>query len=266
MTPNVLSIAGSDPSGGAGIQADLKTFGALGVYGMSVITALTAQSTRGVSGIHEVPADFVRAQLTAIFDDIAVSAVKIGMLGSVQTIEVIAQILKSRKPRHVVLDPVMVAQSGDRLISDAAIDALVNHLIPLAQVITPNIPEAEVLLGRGFEGNLTEFAGALQVRFIVPVLLKGGHSKGAQATDALATPEGVKLYQRPWIETRNNHGTGCTVSAALAAFLARGMALDAAVENAKAYITGALQSGAFLNVGHGAGPVDHFFRLRDGHE
>jgi hydroxymethylpyrimidine kinase/phosphomethylpyrimidine kinase len=260
--PNVLSIAGSDPSGGAGIQADLKTFGALGVYGMCVITALTAQNTRGVTGIHDVPADFVRAQIAAILDDIAVAAVKIGMLGSVQTIETIAQMLQAQMPLPIVLDPVMVAQSGDRLISDAAIEALKMHLIPMAQIITPNIPEGEVLLGRNFDGNLEEFAAALYERFGVPVLLKGGHYKGALAVDALATAEGVKIYQRPWVETKNNHGTGCTLSSALAASLAYGMALDAAVENAKNYITGALQSSARLDVGHGAGPVDHFFKFR----
>lgn len=258
MIPNVLSIAGSDPSGGAGIQADLKTFGALGVYGMCVITALTAQNTQGVSGIHEVPADFVKAQLQAIFDDIHVFAVKIGMLGSPPAIENIAQVLKSEKPPHIVLDPVMVAQSGDILISSEAIEALKNHLIPLASIITPNIPEGEVLLGRKFSGDLKEFAQGLHDRFGVPVLLKGGHVKAEQAVDALAAEGSVKFYQQPWVETSSNHGTGCTLSSALAAFLAQGESLPKAVDSAKSYITGALEHAAHLSVGKGAGPVHHF--------
>jgi len=261
MIRHVLTIAGSDPSGGAGIQADLKTFSANGCYGMSVITALTAQNTQGVSGIHEAPAEFVGEQITQIFADIRVDAIKIGMLGSPATIHVIAEKLKELSCVPVVLDPVMVAQSGDRLISDEAVKALQNELIPQARLITPNIPEAEVLLGTDYSGDAKVFASALYGRYGVAALLKGGHDHGLAAVDILANEAGLRVFEAPRIETKNNHGTGCTLSSALACELSKGHELAGAVQNAKDYITRALGHGHELSVGQGAGPVHHFYSL-----
>ena len=257
MTPNLLTIAGSDPSGGAGIQADLKTFSALGGYGMAAITALTAQNTQGVTCIHHVPADFVRLQIQTIFDDIRVDAVKIGMAGSVETVAVIADVLEKNKPPIIVLDPVMIAQSGDALLTDAEILALKEKLLPLATIITPNLPEAEVLLGR----KIDEPAGAAQalLAFAPAVLLKGGHADGARSDDILATQDMLITLDAPRIDTKNNHGTGCTLAAALAAYLAQGLSLREAARRAKHYITQALQHSGQLSVGHGHGPVHHFW-------
>ncbi len=253
--PNVLSIAGSDPSGGAGIQADLKTFAALGVYGMAAITAMTAQNTQGVRGFIAVPPAFLKDQLEAIFDDINVAAVKIGMLANAEIIETVADVLARYRPVHIVLDPVMIASSGDSLISAEAIDALKTHLIPLASVITPNIPEGEKLMRKAVldmeaaaENLLSLGAGA--------VLLKGGHLKGA-AVDVLANVNGIRSFEAERIVTKNTHGTGCTLSSAVAAYLARGFSLEESVESAKAYITAAITHSSELNVGHGHGPVHH---------
>src|ERR1700743_316110 len=234
--PIALTIAGSDSSGGAGIQADLKTFAAFGVYGASVITALTAQNTQGVRGVHAVPSDFVTAQLEAVFDDLAVSAVKIGMVDELGIVEALAASLSRRKPRHVVLDPVMVATSGDRLLSPDAVKRLRSDLIPLATLVTPNLPEAAALLEEGIASS--EAAIADQGRRLLAlgaraVLIKGGHGQGSESIDYLFTSEGVIALPAPRIATRNTHGTGCSLSSAIAAGLARGEPLEQAVRPAK---------------------------------
>ncbi len=261
MIPNVLSIAGSDPSGGAGIQADLKTFSALGVYGMAAITALTAQNTRGVTGVQEIPADFVIKQVQAIFDDVRVDAVKIGMAGSAPTIAALADFLRQKNPPVIILDPVMVAQSGDHLISDDAVEHLKRDLLPLASIITPNIPEAEVLLGRTFDGDMESFARDILKSGANAVLLKGGHLTGQTSRDIYLDKNGLKILECQRIKTKNNHGTGCTLSSALAAYMARGMPAHEAAQSAKNYITAALQNSGKLDVGSGAGPVHHFHDL-----
>ncbi|MCK6418508.1 MAG: bifunctional hydroxymethylpyrimidine kinase/phosphomethylpyrimidine kinase [Alphaproteobacteria bacterium] len=257
--PNLLTIAGSDPSGGAGIQADLKTFAALGGYGMSVITALTAQNTQGVQGVLEIPASFVQQQLESVFSDICVDAVKIGMAGSVDTIMAIAAILKKYRPPFIVLDPVMIAQSGDRLLSPESVQALKAHLIPLADLVTPNLPEAEFLLGRA--GTQEEMAKDLLKLKCRAVLVKGGHNKSLQAVDILATLTGVENFSAPWIDTKNTHGTGCTLAAAIAAFSHQYKDLRDCVHAAKNYLTNALRHADALTVGHGAGPVNHGWTL-----
>jgi hydroxymethylpyrimidine/phosphomethylpyrimidine kinase len=263
MTAIALTIAGSDSSGGAGIQADLKTFAALGVYGASAITALTAQNTRGVTGIHDVPPDFIAAQIDAVFDDLDVGAVKIGMLSQPATIAVVAQSLRRHKAKNIVLDPVMVATSGAKLISDNAIDALRRELIPLALVVTPNLPEAAVLTGAAIARNEDEMA--IQARELLRhgaanVLIKGGHAAGAESVDLLIGPElgaGVRLAA-PRIATQSTHGSGCTLSSAIAAGLAKGLDLVEAVRAAKAYVTAAIAKADTLKVGQGHGPLHHF--------
>lgn len=263
-TPVALTIAGSDSSGGAGIQADLKTFAALGVYGASVITALTAQNTRGVTGIHAVPAGFVTAQIDAVFSDLDVGAVKIGMVAQVASIDAIAAALSRWKPRHIVLDPVMVATSGDRLLASEAIDALRTRLIPLASVITPNLPEAAALLDEQVAASEAEIESqgrrllALGCR---AVLIKGGHGEGAESIDYLVGTDTVIALAAPRIATRNTHGTGCSLSSAVAAGLAKGEDLETAVRNAKAWISAAIGAADRFSVGHGHGPVHHFHRF-----
>ena len=260
MIPNVLSIAGSDPSGGAGIQADLKTFSALGCYGMAALTALTAQNTQGVTGVHDVPAEFVRAQIDAIFEDVDVAAVKIGMLSQPEIIHEIADVLETYKPPFLVVDPVMVATSGDPLISSEAIDALKERLIPLATIITPNIPEAQKLSRKAVLDMETSAVGLLDLG-CKSVLLKGGHLKEAVARDVLAMQgSGVQEFSAPRVDTPNTHGTGCTLSSAIAAYLAKGEDIPSACEKAKAYLTGALEASSALRVGHGHGPVHHGWR------
>lgn len=261
MIPNVLSIAGSDPSGGAGIQADLKTFAALGCYGMAALTSLTAQNTRGVSDIYELPHDFVAAQLRMVFEDVRVDAVKIGMAGSPQVIQVIVDMIQKYKPPAVILDPVMISQSGHRLVSDTAVKAIKTHLAPLATVITPNIPEAEVLLGRNFENNMEDFALGLLKLESRAVLLKGGHLTGADSSDMFADKTGTMKFEGVRIDTRNTHGTGCTLSSALAAYMARGLPAREAANAAKKYLSSALREADKLKVGHGHGPVHHFWSL-----
>lgn len=256
IIPNLLSIAGSDPSGGAGIQADLKTFAALNCYGMAAITGLTAQNTQGVSGVVNVPPAFVKDQLYAIFEDIDVAAVKIGMLGNADIVEEVANTLEHFKPAHIVLDPVMVATSGDALISSDAVGIMKKRLIPIASVITPNIPEAEKLSRKAVLDMEVAAQGMLSLGARA-VYLKGGHLKGDMARDVLATCDGVKPYDAPRIDTQNTHGTGCTLSSAIAAFLAHGHTLDEACAKAKSYITHALSRADDLNVGHGHGPVHH---------
>ncbi|MDF1586429.1 bifunctional hydroxymethylpyrimidine kinase/phosphomethylpyrimidine kinase [Marinimicrococcus flavescens] len=264
MTATALTIAGSDSGGGAGIQADLKTFSALGVYGCSAICALTAQNTTGVQGIFPVSPEFVGQQLDSVFGDIEVHAVKIGMLGTPAIIGAVAAGLRRWKPRHVVLDPVMVAKGGDRLLQEEAVAALTQELLPLATVITPNLPEAAVLLGEEHVTDRAAMPGAaarLQALGARSVLLKGGHLEGADSPDLLLH-EGEEIWlDGRRIVTRNTHGTGCTLSSAIAALLARGLPLPAAVHDAKRWLEGAIAAADGLGIGHGHGPVHHFHAL-----
>ncbi|KJC55663.1 hydroxymethylpyrimidine kinase [Bradyrhizobium sp. LTSPM299] len=264
MTPIALTIAGSDSSGGAGIQADLKSFAAFGVYGASVITALTAQNTTGVSGIHLVPAAFVTAQIDAVFSDLAVGAVKIGMVAQAETIAAIADGLKRWSPRHIVLDPVMVATSGDRLLAAEAVDALKARLFPLASLITPNLPEAAALLDEPVaesEAAVESQARRLLAAGCRAVLVKGGHGHGADSIDYLIDGERTIALTAPRIATPNTHGTGCSLSSAITAGLAKGEDLETAVRNAKAWITEAIAAADRFAVGHGHGPVHHFHKF-----
>lgn len=265
MTPVAVTIAGSDSGGGAGIQADLKTFSALGVYGASVITALTAQNTLGVTGIHDVPPAFITAQMDAVFSDIATarSAVKIGMLSQVSTIEAVAAGLAKHNQSNIVLDPVMIATSGDRLLKAEAIDTLIRVLIPRARVITPNLPEAAALIDSPIaEGEVSMRAQAERLLHLgaQAVLIKGGHGSGEESVDLLVQRDGVTRFAAPRIETENTHGTGCTLSSAVAAGLAKGLDLVEAVRQAKDYVTGAIAASSKLEIGSGHGPVHHFYR------
>lgn len=270
MIPRVLSIAGSDPSGGAGIQADLKTFSALGAYGMSVITALTAQSTRGVTGVHAVPAEFVREQLDTLLADITPDAVKIGMLADTAIAQVVGATLSAlraseREELPVVLDPVMVATSGDRLLADDAV-AAVRRLVPLASVITPNLPEAAVLLEcepATDRAGMHEQARALVEQGARRVYLKGGHLPDGSdgRVDLFADRKGVVEIRGRHVETRNTHGTGCSLSSALAALRPQRLGWESTCRNAKTWLTGALEHADELGVGHGHGPVHHFHAL-----
>ena len=265
MTAIAVTIAGSDSSGGAGIQADLKTFAALGVYGASVITALTAQNTQGVAAIHDVPPDFIAAQIDAVFADLAIDAVKIGMLSRIASIEAVTEGLARHRAKNIVLDPVLAASSGDTLLAREAIDALRRLLIPRALVVTPNLPEAAALAGAGLARNEAEMEA--QAREILAlgarnVLIKGGHGEGDESVDLLIGQnqefgEVVRLAAKR-IATKNTHGTGCTLSSAIAAGLAKGLDLVAAVQEAKAYVTAAIAHADELKVGHGPGPLHHF--------
>lgn len=257
MIKNILTIAGSDPSGGAGIQADLKTFSALGCYGMAAMTALTAQNTKGVRSIHMIPPDFLEDQLAALFDDIRIDAVKIGMAGTAETIKIIAATLKKYNYLHIVLDPVMVATSGDVLLPDDARHALIHELMPLAGIVTPNKAEAALILGS--DTDVENAARALLHKGAKAALVKGGEESGSEAIDVLASDKGIQHFKAPKVQTQNTHGTGCTLSSAIACFLARGLALPSAVEEAKGYITHALSHADELNVGQGSGPVHHFY-------
>jgi hydroxymethylpyrimidine/phosphomethylpyrimidine kinase len=260
-TPIAVTIAGSDSGGGAGIQADLKTFSALGVYGASVITALTAQNTRGVSGIHGVPPAFITAQIDAVFFDLNVGAVKIGMLSQPAAIKAVAAGLKRHEVKHVVLDPVMVAASGDRLLAPEAVDVLRRVLIPRAALITPNLPEAAALLDAlvaKTEPEMKEQAQRLLDLGAKAVLMKGGHAEGAESVDFLVEPTSVARLAADRIATDNTHGTGCTLSSAIAAGLAKGLPLAQAVREGKAYVTAAIAASDKLTVGHGHGPTHHF--------
>ncbi|PSC03898.1 bifunctional hydroxymethylpyrimidine kinase/phosphomethylpyrimidine kinase [Alsobacter soli] len=263
-TPIAVTIAGSDSGGGAGIQADLKSFSALGVYGATVITALTAQNTLGVQGIHDVPAGFVARQFDSVFSDLAVDAAKIGMLSQVPVIEAVAAGLDRYAVGTVVLDPVMVATSGDRLIAPDAVDALRNLLIPRAALITPNLHESAALLDDPAvardEDAMRRQGEALLQRGAKAVLMKGGHQEGARSVDLLVEPSGVTRFVGPRIETNNTHGTGCSLSAAIAAGLAKGQSLAASIGDAKEWLTGALEASRTLAIGHGHGPVHHFHR------
>ena len=256
-----LTIAGSDSSGGAGIQADIKTMTANGVYAMSAITALTAQNTTGVYGIMEVTPEFLANQLDCIFTDIRPDAVKTGMVSSSAMIEVIAQKLTQYKAENLVIDPVMVATSGAKLISDEAIETLKGKLLGLATLITPNIPEAQVLSGMDIRTaeDMERAAKAIYEAYGCAVLCKGGHQLN-DAHDLLYSKEGARWYQGRRIANPNTHGTGCTLSSAIASNLAKGCSLDEAVERAKAYISGALA--AMLDLGKGSGPMNHMFDLK----
>ncbi|MDI5932543.1 bifunctional hydroxymethylpyrimidine kinase/phosphomethylpyrimidine kinase [Halomonas kalidii] len=259
--PNVLTIAGSDPSGGAGIQADLKTFSALGAYGTSVITALTAQNTRGVTGVHPVPADFIARQLSTLLDDVEIDAVKIGMVASREVAETLGTLLERRRPRWIVLDPVMVAKSGDVLVDDAGIRAVREVLVPLADLVTPNLPEAAVLLDCAEPHDraaMAALAPGLRALGAGAVLLKGGHLAGDACPDLLITSDATHWLEGPRIATGNLHGTGCTLSSAIATRLALGDALPDAVAAAKTWLATALGESHRLAVGRGHGPVHHF--------
>ncbi len=262
--PVALTIAGSDSSGGAGVQADLKTFAALGVYGASVITALTAQNTTGVSGIHQVPAEFVTAQIDAVFSDLTVGAVKIGMVAQLASIDAIAAGLKRWLPKYVVLDPVMVATSGDRLLAAEAIEALRRKLVPCASIITPNLPEAAALLDEPVaesEAAVEHQGKRLLAMGCRAVLIKGGHGQGDESIDYLFDANGTLALAAPRIATRNTHGTGCSLSSAIAAGLAKGESLETAVRNAKTWISAAISAADRFSVGHGHGPVHHFHKF-----
>ena len=259
--PVALTISGSDSSGGAGIQADLKTFAALGVYGASVITALTAQNTSGVTGIHLVPADFVTAQIDAVFSDLDVKAVKIGMVAQLATVDAIVAGLTRWSPQHVVLDPVMVATSGDRLLATDAIETLRTKLLPRASLITPNLPEAAALLDEPVA--LSEVAIESQGKRLLAlgcpaVLIKGGHGQGTESIDYLVSGNGIVALAAPRIPTKNTHGTGCSLSSAIAAGLAKGEDIETAVRKAKVWVSAAIAAADRLGIGHGNGPIHHF--------
>jgi hydroxymethylpyrimidine/phosphomethylpyrimidine kinase len=258
----VLSIAGSDSGGGAGIQADLKTFAALGCYGMTAITALTAQNTLGVSGIQGVPPAFLKAQIQAVVEDIGVDAVKLGMLHAPEIVEVVAWAIDHYQLPNVVLDPVMVATSGDRLIAAETVQVLVRDLFPRAAVVTPNLDEAALLIGHAIDGvdALDDAASELLALGASAVLLKGGHLPGDDVVDLLAEAGGDRLrLSSTRIASRNLHGTGCTLSSAIAAHLALGYTLPLAVERARGYVVAAMAAGADVKVGAGHGPLNHGF-------
>jgi hydroxymethylpyrimidine/phosphomethylpyrimidine kinase len=264
-TAIALTIAGSDSCGGAGIQADLKTFSAFAVYGASVLTALTAQNTRGVVAIDAVPARFVVAQMEAVLTDLAVGAIKTGMLANAAIARAVADRLRVEVDRPIVVDPVMVATSGHVLLEPDAVDALTRQLLPQAFLVTPNLPEAARLLG--VEEAETEAQAVAQARALLgfgcrAVLLKGGHGSGEEAVDILCDGAGVQRFVHPRIDARNTHGTGCTLSAAIVALLANGVGLREAVARAKQFVWLALSEGRHLRIGHGRGPVDHLFAIR----
>jgi len=264
MTPIALTIAGSDSSGGAGVQADLKTFGALGVYGASVLTALTAKNTQGVSAIHDVPPAFIAAQLDAVFADLNIRAVKIGMLSRSAVIDAVAASLEKHRVKNIVLDPVMVATSGDALLVPAAVNALRQKLIPKALVVTPNLPEAAALLGASPARNEREME--IQAREILVlgakhVLIKGGHGTGDESVDLLVSLKETHRFAAKRVATKNTHGTGCTLSSAVAAGLAKGLPLVEAVRAAKKYVTAAIAAADELQVGRGHGPLNHFHKF-----
>jgi len=264
----VLTIAGSDSGGGAGIQADLKTFAALGCYGTSAITALTAQNTQGVQAIHAVPASFLKAQIQSVLDDIGTDAIKIGMLHTPEVAEVVAWAIAHYQPAHVVFDPVRVATSGDRLIAEETVAVLVREVSPRASLITPNLDEAAWLLGRPLRdpGQLHAAADELLAMGARAVLLKGGHLPGDEVVDLFVQPGQPSLrLASPRIASGNVHGTGCTLSSAIAAHLALGHGLSEAVRLARGYILRAIESGAPVQTGHGHGPLNHGFAPHASH-
>ena len=258
--PCVLTIAGSDSGGGAGIQADLKTFTALRVFGMAAITSVTAQNTVGVTGVHDLPPEFVAEQIDDVARDIGVDAAKTGMLSSAAIVEAVADSVARNSITRLVVDPVMVAKSGDPLLQESARQAMRKRILPLAWLVTPNVPEAEVLAGVRITGPQQVEQAARNIHRLGAryVLLKGGHMEGENAVDYLYDGQTIQTFSAPRIATRNTHGTGCTYSAAIAAYLARGCAIGEAVQRAQAYLTGAIQHSFPLGAGHG--PLNHFWR------
>lgn len=263
--PTVLTIAGSDSGGGAGIQADIKAISAMGCYAASAITAITVQNTVGVQAVHPVPLDILAGQIDAVLSDIGADAIKIGMLHSAEVVNLVAEKIEQYGIKNVVLDPVMVSTSGHRLIEETAIDSLKSRLMPLARVITPNIPEAEILCGKKIasEKEFTEVAKILSLDNSVSVLLKAGHLTGETLVDYFYNAEdgSIALLPSKRVNTRNTHGTGCTLSSAFAAALAKGETLTKAAQSAKQYIQQAIISGAEYQIGKGHGPVNHFWNL-----
>ena len=264
MIPTALSIAGSDPSGGAGIQADLKTFSAHGIYGMSAITALTVQNTQGVSGIELLPAAFVAAQIDALFEDIRIDAIKIGMIANAQIAHAVADVLKQHTQTPIILDPVMIAKGGHSLLEEDAITAIQQHLLPLADILTPNLEEAARLLDTEMATTRTEMEAqgrALLACGPRAVLMKGGHLEGDESPDLLITADSLIWYEAHRIDTKNTHGTGCTLSSAIAAQIAKGSSYEKAIEYAKSYVHGAIEAADSLHIGSGHGPTHHFHAL-----
>jgi hydroxymethylpyrimidine/phosphomethylpyrimidine kinase len=264
MICNVLSIAGSDPSGGAGIQADLKTFSARGTYGMAVLTALTAQNTQGVSRVHAVPSDLVTEQIRMVFADIRVDAVKIGMIANAPIAEAVANALFPHRGIPIVLDPVMIAKGGAALLDVEAIDILKTRLLALATLLTPNLPEAAALLGEPAAASrdaMEQQAEKLRALGCSAVLVKGGHLGGTQSPDVLVSESGITWFEAPRVATKNTHGTGCTLSSALAAELAKGVPPETAAAIAKDYLAQAVAAAGTLSIGSGHGPVQHFHQL-----
>lgn len=260
-----LTIAGSDSGGGAGIQADLKTFSANGVYGMSAITAITAQNTRGVQAIHPVPVGIIHQQIASVMEDIGTDVVKTGMLHSSDVINTIRDALEEYPPPHLVVDPVMVATSGDKLLEDEAIQTLIGVMLPMASLITPNLPEAEIILGRKIEtpDQARQAAKDMAKTGARGILLKSGHARGEELTDLLYLPGEDEMIEIPnqRISTSNTHGTGCTLASAIAAWLARGLSLHQATRKGLEYTHQAIEQGALYQLGHGNGPVQHFYKF-----
>ncbi len=264
MTPIAVTIAGSDSGGGAGIQADLKSFSANGVYGASVLAALTAQNTLGVTAIHDVPVDFIRAQIDAVYSDLSVGATKIGMLSQPDVIRTVADGLQAHNTGPVVLDPVMVAASGDPLLADEAVEVLIDLLLPLSDLITPNLHEAARMLQIGVAEtpeDMTRQAELLLKLGANAVLLKGGHGTSRESSDLLLSDAGPVWFSAPRNDTQNTHGTGCTLSSAIAAGLAKGKPLEQAVADGKDYISAAIAASDGLVIGKGHGPVHHFYKF-----
>lgn len=256
-----LTIAGSDSGGGAGIQADLKTFAACGVYGMSAITAVTAQNTQGVTRWLAMPPDLVAAQIHAVVTDIGAGAVKIGMLANADIVRIVRTAIRDLQLERIVLDPVMIAKGGARLIEQDAVDALRDDLLPWASVVTPNIPEAEMLTGLaiGSTGDMHDAGRRLLALGARAALVKGGHAQGAESIDVLCLPGSTREIRGPRLPGRHTHGTGCTLSSAVAAYLAKGMTLEESVDEARRYLEGAIRHAP--DIGRGHGPLDHFWRL-----
>ena len=264
MIATALSIAGSDPSGGAGIQADLKTFSARGVYGMCAITALTAQNTTGVSGVHLVPPAFVADQIRAVFADVRVGAVKIGMIANAEIANAVADVLQDHTDIPIVLDPVMIAKGGHSLLEPDAVTAMKTRLLPRANILTPNLPEAACLLGQSEARTRAEIEAQGRALLLLgpdAVLMKGGHLQGGDSPDLLISKSSTTWFEGKRIDTKNTHGTGCTLSAAIAAEIAKGVEINAAISNAKTYLLGAISAADDLQIGAGHGPTHHFHQL-----
>lgn len=259
--PIVLSIAGSDCSGGAGIQADIKTISALGAYAASVITAVTVQNTMGVRAVHTIPADIVRGQIEAVMEDLHPEAVKIGMVSEGEIARIIADCLRRYHPKYVVYDPVMVSTSGRKLMSDDAIEIIKRELLPLTALVTPNLDETEMLLGRKITTpeEMRQAARELSTMYHTAMLIKGGHLQGNEMQDVLCWEEHLFIYSESKIESRNLHGTGCTLSSSIATYLALGDTMNEAVGNAKGFLSGAIEAGKEVITGHGSGPLCHFW-------